>query len=458
MAVKKVRTLKSIFSIFLVKTILGLVLSVLIPVLLFWFAVNIGSINYANSSEMEVFSVVDSLKSVEKPQLVLSKLSGRIKYLMLDHANNIQETTMNKEETEEALKFFKVGTASQNQQVRYVTVERTDEVILLQYKIGSFFVNSQLDELLPSPEAILVIVIIFCGFVSSLFQIIYLEKRIRKELNPIFDATKEFAKRNLDYEVKHSDIKEFEEILMSFDYMKDELGASLKRQWELQQKQKEQIAALAHDFKTPMTVTIGNLDLLEETTLSQEQSRLLAAAFEGLDKISHYIQLLIDITMASVKYQYCFSDFLIRDFLETIQKQAFVLCKKKRIEFISEIGRLPESCFGDVNMLERAVMNVIQNAVEHTLDGRRIFLKAYVQDTLVCLQVEDTGSGFSTKMLQQGTKLFAMDDVSRTTGFHYGMGLYFADSVIRKHEGEMILENSKETGGAKVIIKIKVKK
>ncbi|MEE1101734.1 MAG: HAMP domain-containing sensor histidine kinase [Agathobacter sp.] len=458
MAVKKTKTLKSIFSIFLIKTILGLVMSILIPVLLFWFFVNIGSISYANSSEIEVLSIADSLKSVEKPQLVLSKLSGRIKYLLLDYANNILETTMDEKEAEEALYFFKVGTVSQNRQIRYVTVERNEEVILLQYKVGSFFVNNRLDKILPSPEVILVIVIIFGGFVSSFFQIIYLERRIRKELNPIFDATKEFAKQNLNYEVKHSDIKEIEEVLMSFAHMKDELGDSLKRQWELQQEQKEQIAALVHDIKTPMTVTIGNLDLLEETTLTQEQSRLVASAFEGLDKISRYIQFLMDITMASVKYQYCFIDFSFRNFIEIIQKQAFILCQNRGIEFISEIAILTESCFGDVNMLERAVMNVIQNAVEHTPDGGKLFLKSYVQDSLMWLQVEDTGSGFSSKMLQQGGKLFAMDDVSRTTGYHYGMGLYFADSVIRTHGGEMILENSRETGGAKITIKIKLKK
>jgi len=40
--------------------------------------------------------------------------------------------------------------------------------------------------------------------------------------------------------------------------MKDNLKISLERQWKTEQTQKEQIAALAHDLKTPLTVIQGN--------------------------------------------------------------------------------------------------------------------------------------------------------------------------------------------------------
>ena len=47
-----------------------------------------------------------------------------------------------------------------------------------------------------------------------------------------------------------------------------------------------------------------------------------------------------------------------------------------------------------------------------------------------------------------------MDDAGRTSGTHYGIGLNAADSMIRKHGGQLILDNAKETGGAKVTILI----
>ena len=64
----------------------------------------------------------------------------------------------------------------------------------------------------------------------------------------------------------HSKIKEFEDVLCSFSDMKNNLKSSLEKQWSAEQLQKEQIAALAHDLKTPLTVIQGNIDLFSRVT------------------------------------------------------------------------------------------------------------------------------------------------------------------------------------------------
>ena len=47
-----------------------------------------------------------------------------------------------------------------------------------------------------------------------------------------------------------------------------------------------------------------------------------------------------------------------------------------------------------------------------------------------------------------------MGDNSRTSGTHYGMGLYITNTIIKQHNGQLLLDNSVETHGAKVIIQI----
>lgn len=58
----------------------------------------------------------------------------------------------------------------------------------------------------------------------------------------------------------------------------------------------------------------------------------------------------------------------------------------------------------------RAVMNVIQNAVEHTKIDGIIQVDAKVQDKRISFTVEDFGSGFSQEALVHGTEQFFMDD------------------------------------------------
>ena len=41
-----------------------------------------------------------------------------------------------------------------------------------------------------------------------------------------------------------------------------------------------------------------------------------------------------------------------------------------------------------------------------------------------------------------------------TSKLHFGMGLYITNSIMEQHNGQLILENTKETGGAKVTMKL----
>ena len=47
-----------------------------------------------------------------------------------------------------------------------------------------------------------------------------------------------------------------------------------------------------------------------------------------------------------------------------------------------------------------------------------------------------------------------MGDECRNSKLHFGIGLYITNSIMEQHNGQLILENSKETGGAKVTMKL----
>ena len=100
-------------------------------------------------------------------------------------------------------------------------------------------------------------------------------------------------------------------------------------------------------------------------------------------------------------------------------------------------------------------MNIIKNAAEHTPAGGRIDVAVHEQDDKLVFIIEDTGSGFTREALKYGTEQFFMDDTSRTSGNHYGIGLFSAKIVARKHGGDIKLSNSEVTGGARVEISFK---
>ena len=106
----------------------------------------------------------------------------------------------------------------------------------------------------------------------------------------------------------------------------------------------------------------------------------------------------------------------------------------------------------DRSLLNRAFMNILSNAVEHTPSGSQLLLTARVEDDefkFICL---DSGPGFSLESLENATQLFYQEDKSRQSRNHSGLGLTIANDIIRLHYGSLSLANDNGTGGAKVTI------
>lgn len=78
--------------------------------------------------------------------------------------------------------------------------------------------------------------------------------------------------------------------MSSLSSMKEALKDSLTRQWDAQQQKKEQLAALTHDIKTPLTVIKGNAELLAETDLSAENWECTDAILANVGSMEQYLE------------------------------------------------------------------------------------------------------------------------------------------------------------------------
>lgn len=70
-------------------------------------------------------------------------------------------------------------------------------------------------------------------------------------------VTENISQQELNFERKSSKVLEIDAVLQSMDQMREALRQSLHRQWNMEQVRREQMAALAHDIKTPLTILRG---------------------------------------------------------------------------------------------------------------------------------------------------------------------------------------------------------
>lgn len=429
-----------------------LMAAIIVPFGLESLAVNAGLATRANQSELQVKEIIPTLTIA--PDITKVVIPQGCGYLILDKNFNELYSNMDSEEKTAALMYAKGEYMEYATGRQFALVVRENEFCVLRYYIGSQFTISWLPEQFPSPDTL---AFIFMAINSVLVIIVItarFAKNLRLQLSPLFEATSEVAKQNLDFEIGHSKIQEFEDVLVSFSGMKDNLKTSLERQWKAEQAQREQIAALAHDLKTPLTVIQGNVDLITETNLDDEQKLYADYIIESSNQMQDYIQILIDISRAAVGYQLHIENIVFSEFMRHLSSNMDSLCRAKEVDLQLNTVSLPQTLKVDKVLIERAIMNVISNAVDYSPQGGKLYVDVKSENGFVEISVTDEGMGFSKEALQHAQERFYMDDQSRNSKFHFGMGLYITSSIMKQHNGQLILENSKDTGGAKVILKI----
>lgn len=340
----------------------------------------------------------------------------------------------------------------------YTVVEREKEVLVLQYSTAAQFSNQTLRHLFPSADLVLISIVIlemlfFLVIISFLFG-----KYLSRRMEELLVITQKIEQQDLDFSIKKSKIVEIDRVLDALNHMKIALKQSLAKQWQDDKLRQDQLAALAHDLKTPLTIIRGNTELLLDLPLSDEQKECADYIETSAVQMQNYVQSLIEVTKSWKSTRLNLQEIEVSSLLQETKNQIIGLCAVNNITLQWNSELYPITIWVDHDLIIRALMNVLSNAVEHTPQGGKISLEAFQYENMLSIVISDTGSGFSAEALKHGTEQFFMDDDSRNSKSHYGIGLYVAASVVQKHGGRLVLENSSQNGGAKVTLEIPIQK
>ena len=344
----------------------------------------------------------------------------------------------------------------------YTFIPRSSgETCIIHYAMLAQFSSPALRKHLPNAEHIFLAVVIALFFIQTAWTARrfgrYLSKRL-ETLNKVTDTIKE---SNLEFEREYSDIREIDQVLESLFTMKEELRKSLETQWESEEIKKEQIAALAHDIKTPLTVIRGNAELIHETTDSADIREYDQYVTESVKEIEDYLIVLQETLRSGSSGPEEARRLDAAEFVKRIADRADNLGKGKKIRTTASINTKVVFICVQEEKLYRAFMNIISNAVEYTPEGGDIFIEADIvseedegEKAYVEITVTDSGPGYTKEELDAAARQFFQGDASRHKKGHYGMGLYIAESFIEQQGGTLALKNVSEEGGARVRVRV----
>lgn len=447
---------KSLYMIFLGHLISFCILSIIWIFLLVVFiniSVSKDIIKPANYMENQVEKL--KLEANQGLKFDSSKIPYSSKYIFFDNKNKVVKANTNEEETKNINKYLNGEKFSSKYVYNKITFK--DGTCIIGYDIKAHFTSKILHDLIPYPEKLLIVVFLTGFIFIALIIAIRFGKKLKKELYPLKLSTEKIMNQDLDFEVKNSDVKEFNEVLISISNMKRALKESLMMQWHMEKEKKNQICALAHDIKTPITIIKGNAELLKESQLCQEDREFTDYIINNADKVEKYISILIDISKSSLEKNETKEAIDIDKFVEELKRELYALCSLKSIAVSNKMSYKTKIIIGNKELLMRAIVNIISNAVDYSPTKSEIEFVVNEKEGMFIFTIRDSGRGFTEGGLKNATSQFYMEANERKVGEHYGMGLYIAESVAKKHGGFVILKNREDKVGAEVSLMINTK-
>ena len=220
-----------------------------------------------------------------------------------------------------------------------------------------------------------------------------------------------------------------------------------KRAKQKEEERTEWIAGVSHDIRTPLAIVLGNAEMIAATTESEEiKDRALRIEKQGL-RLRRLVENLNLFSKLSFGYGNLEKEKIqVSRFLRKTITEMRNQTEDERVQFTLDIQEdLQGLVLGfNENLMERALMNLLYNAVQHNPEGCEITVKLYQDEKArVFLHVEDNGCGLEKATLERlNQKNYEWEP---STGQH-GLGLKIVKQVISRHRWKVQFKEGSQGG------------
>lgn len=440
MAKRKLTSLRSVLLRYLLLCGGGCALILVLWWVIFMQLINIGFLLPAVASAQACADARETVASMTADTFDSLQISDLCRWAVVQN-DTVLQTNMDDRHLKIALNAFHGG--SGNPGYQYDVKMADGSFCLLQYDYATPYADPALRDTLPDFQTcyillLAVLILVWLGWQTHCTVRVFAAETTR--LHRAVDAIAAQQPERIDADGAH--LREFSATLQAMQTMGRELTDSLQSQWRMEQQRAEQIAALTHDLKTPLSIIQGNADLLAEDALSADQQTQVEAILRGTDRAQQYLAALRTACAPSAAGETFSSHILVSTLAET----ARALCAPAGVQFILNEQWQGTLCAAQCDLL-RAAENLLDNAVRYTPRGGTVTLLVTKEKKDFILRVTDTGPGFTPVALAKAGEML-YTDAARSDAAHQGLGLYFARKVAQSHGGVLVLSNLPAAHGA----------
>jgi len=292
------------------------------------------------------------------------------------------------------------------------------------------------------------------GFLVSLAVALLLARSITRPLLSLTQATRALARGDYSQRVQVRGDDEVAQLGHSFNQMAREIE-------QIRQRERDVLANISHDLKTPLTSIQGFAGALIDGTCPPEDYPTAARIiYDESERMNHLVGDVLQLSrLEAGELVLSLGPVDLHDLLTQSARRFAGTAEKAGVTLRVEVPTTgPLRILGDRGRLEQVLGNLLDNALRYTPSGGRIDLVGGLVEEeghrLVRLTVRDTGRGIPADDLPHIFERFYQADKSRVAGRGggSGLGLAIVRELIERHNGTIRAESTRGAGTAITIL------
>ncbi len=214
---------------------------------------------------------------------------------------------------------------------------------------------------------------------------------------------------------------------------------------------RELVSNVSHDLRTPLTSLQGYLETLllkGKEMAPQEQRRYLTSAIKHSERLKKLVSELFELAkLDSEETQINAEPFHLGELVQNILQKFQLIAEKKKIRLQAKFPEDLPFVYADIGLIERAIQNLIDNALRYTQEGGNVDTVLIPEETKIAVQIVDNGYGISNEDIPYiFSRFYRVKEHDQEDFDSAGLGLAITKRIIELHGSSIEVLSELNTG------------
>ena len=246
---------------------------------------------------------------------------------------------------------------------------------------------------------------------------------------------------------------EIDEMGAIIEKMSATIVAQLSQLRQSDTNRRELIANISHDLRTPLASMQAYLETLQmkgDELPASTRDEYLEMAIKSSGRLSSLISDLFELAMLETPGSKAnIEQFSLAELVQDVSQEFELKIAQKKLSLVCNVPKGAPFVHGDIAMIERVLVNLIENAIKFSNEGDTIEVSITPEGSDLQVRVDDTGLGIAPEDVSRiFERSFRVDKSRSNDTKSSGLGLAIAHRIMELHERAIVVQSQPGKGSS----------